>query len=153
MKVLDLRCLHDHRFEGWFASEDDFLAQNEGGRIECPVCGDAAITRVPSATRLNVGSLREPVAVPSPSKPTQTQAPSTAVTLQNAWTRAVQHVLAHTDDVGDRFAEEARRIHYGEADERAIRGIATPDEARALHEEGIEVMPLPMPAAMKGPVQ
>jgi hypothetical protein len=150
MKVLDLRCAHDHRFEGWFASEEDFLAQNEGGRIECPLCGDKAITRLPSATRLNAGSLREPAPVPPPKASPQQ---ATAVTLQSAWTRAVQHVLANTDDVGDRFAEEARRIHYGEADERAIRGKATPDEAKALHEEGIEVMALPMPAAIKGTIQ
>jgi hypothetical protein len=73
--------------------------------------------------------------------------------MQAAWLRAVRHVIEHSDDVGDRFAEEARRIHYGEADERAIRGQATPDEARALEEEGIEVMPLPVPPALKGTVQ
>ncbi len=67
--------------------------------------------------------------------------------------RAVQHVMTHTDDVGTQFAEEARRMHYGEAEERPIRGQATADEAKALHEEGIEVQALPMPAAIKGPVQ
>ncbi len=69
------------------------------------------------------------------------------------WLRAVQHVLAHTIDVGDRFADEARRIHYGEADERPIRGQATQEEAEALRDEGIEVVALPLPAALKGPVQ
>ena len=73
--------------------------------------------------------------------------------MQSAWLRALRHVIANTDDVGDRFAEEARRIHYGEVDVRAIRGQATRDEAQALADEGIEVMSLPVPPALKGPVQ
>ena len=73
--------------------------------------------------------------------------------MQSALLRAVQHIMANTDDVGPRFAEEARRMHYGETDERPIRGQATADEAQALHEEGIEVVSLPMPEALKGPLQ
>ena len=73
--------------------------------------------------------------------------------MKSAWMRAVQHIIKNTDDVGTRFAEEARRMHYGETGERPIRGQATPDEAKALHEEGIDVMPLPMPTALKGPLQ
>ena len=75
------------------------------------------------------------------------------LTQQAAWMRAVQHVMATTDDVGNRFAEEARRIHYGESQERAIRGQATMAEAKALVEEGIAVVPLPVPAALKGTLQ
>jgi hypothetical protein len=146
MKVLDLRCAHEHPFEGWFASEDDYLSQRERGLVECPLCGDKDVTRLPSAPRLNVSGAREPQAAPASGK-------EIGVTMQAAWLRAVQHVLKNTDDVGDRFAEEARRIHYGETDERAIRGQATPDEAQALRDEGIEVMALPMPTAIKGPVQ
>ena len=149
MKVLDLRCTQDHRFEGWFASEEDFASQCERGLVECPLCADKVIARMPSAPRLNLSGAREPQA-------TATTVPGDApveVTMQAAWLRAVKHVMAHTDDVGDRFAEEARRIHYGEVDERAIRGRATRDEAQALKDEGIEVMSLPVPAAIKGPVQ
>jgi hypothetical protein len=148
MKVLDLRCAHEHPFEGWFASEDDYVSQRERGLVECPLCGDKDVTRLPSAPRLNVSGAREPqpAAAAQPAK-------GIGVTVQAAWLRAVQHVLSNTDDVGDRFAEEARRIHYGETDERAIRGQATPDEAQALRDEGIEVMALPMPTAIKGPVQ
>ena len=146
MKVLDLRCAHEHPFEGWFASEDDYLSQRERGLVECPLCGDKDITRLPSAPRLNVSGAREPQPAPDAAK-------EIGVTMQAAWMRAVQHVLKNTDDVGDRFAEEARRIHYGETDERAIRGQATSDEAQSLRDEGIEVMALPMPAAVKGPVQ
>lgn len=146
MKVLNLCCALDHRFEGWFSSEDDYQSQLERGLVECPLCGDTTIQRLPSAPRLNVSGAREPVAMP--------QAPTPeAMTLQSMWTRAVQHVLANTVDVGDRFADEARRIHYGEAEERAIRGQATPEDRQALQEEGIEVMSLPVPAALKGPIQ
>ncbi len=74
-------------------------------------------------------------------------------TLQSAWLRAVRHVIDNTDDVGTQFAEEARRIHYGEASDRAIRGTTTADEAAALQDEGIEVMAIPMPAAFKGSLQ
>ena len=73
--------------------------------------------------------------------------------LQNALAKVVRHVLASTDDVGDRFAEEARRIHYGETEERAIRGQATVDEAKELVEEGIELMAIPIPAHLKNPLQ
>jgi hypothetical protein len=69
------------------------------------------------------------------------------------WMQAVREILRNTEDVGERFAEEARRIHFGEAEERGIRGVASPQERQALHEEGIEVMALPLPAALKGPVQ
>ena len=149
MKVLDLRCTQDHRFEGWFASEEDFQSQAMRGLIECPLCADKAIVRLPSAPRLNVSGAREPQAAAPAAK---ADAPA-EITMQAAWLKAVRHVMSHTDDVGDRFAEEARRIHYGEVDERAIRGRATSDEAEALREEGIEVMPLPLPPLLKGPLQ
>jgi len=156
MKVLDLRCAHGHRFEGWFASDADLQSQMDSGLLECPVCSDKSILRMPSAPRLNVSGAREPQPV---SKPSGEVAPHPGagqpieMTMQAAWLRAVQHVMNNTDDVGDRFAEEARKIHYGEADERAIRGKATPDEAEALREEGIDVVSLPVPAALKGTLQ
>jgi len=73
--------------------------------------------------------------------------------LQAAWLQMVQHVMANTEDVGEKFADEARKIHYGESQERNIRGQASREETEALQEEGIAVMPLPIPAALKGPVQ
>lgn len=148
MKVLDLRCPQDHRFEGWFASDDEFRSQSDSGLIECPWCSHTTITRLPSAPRLNVSGAKEPQSAHATEA-----APAVDVTLQAAWLRAVAHVMKNTVDVGERFAEEARRIHYGEADERAIRGRTTPEEAQSLREEGVDVMSLPMPAALKGPVQ
>lgn len=151
MKVLDLRCASGHRFEGWFASDEDLQSQTERGLMECPVCADKAITRLPSAPRLNVSGAREPSAAAQ--KPAATGDAPIEMTMQAAWLRAVQHVMSQTENVGERFAEEARRIHYGEADDRAIRGQATPDEAQELRDEGIEVMSLPVPVGWKGTVQ
>lgn len=151
MKVLDLRCAEGHRFEGWFASDEDLQSQTERGLMECPVCADRTITRLPSAPRLNVSGARDPQQRPADSPPADS--PPIEMTMQAAWLRAVQQVMRQTENVGDRFAEEARRIHYGEADERAIRGRATPDEAEALRDEGIDVVSLPVPAAFKGTVQ
>ena len=73
--------------------------------------------------------------------------------MQLAWLKMVQHVMANTEDVGKQFAQEARKIHYGESEERAIRGHASPEETEALLDEGISVMPLPLPAALKGTIQ
>ena len=146
MKVLDLRCANGHGFEGWFGSEDDFLDQNGRGLVECPLCADHVITRLPSAPRLNLSGAREPAPAPAKAEPA-------AADLQAMWMQAVRHAIENTDDVGERFAEEARRIHYGETDARGIRGVASPQERQALHEEGIEVLALPIPPALKGPVQ
>ena len=143
MKVIDLRCHNGHGFEGWFASDDEFLDQNGRQAIACPLCNDTVIVRLPSAPRLNLSGARELVV----------QAPAAPADPQALWMKAVRHVLANTEDVGERFATEARRIHYGEAQERGIRGQATPDEREALRDEGIEVMPLPLPAALKEPLQ
>ncbi len=144
MKVLNLRCAEGHGFEGWFASEDEFTAQSARSEIACPLCGGTAISRLPSAPRLNVARH---------SAPAVEAAQGTSMTLQSQWLRAVRHVMSSTEDVGDRFAEEARRIHYGEVEERGIRGRATSEDAEALREEGIAVVALPLPEALKGPIQ
>ena len=147
MKVLNLRCAHDHRFEGWFASDDDFVSQGERSLVACPLCDDKTITRLPSAPRLNVSTQRGDAA-PPPADNEVAQARA-----QGRWLRAVREMINSTEDVGDRFPEEARRIHYGESKERGIRGRATREDADALREEGIEVVALPVPEPLKGPVQ
>lgn len=148
MKVLDLRCAHGHGFEGWFDSEDDFLDQNGRSLIECPLCADRVIQRMPSAPRLNLSGVREP-REPAPSP----QAEARAADLQAAWLAGMRELMARTEDVGEGFAEEARRIHYGEAEARHIRGQATPEERQALAEEGIETVMLPVPRGLDGPLQ
>jgi hypothetical protein len=167
MKVLDLQCAQGHSFEGWFASEDDFRRQMEGGLLTCPLCGQTQITRLPSAPRLNLHGAggqhnrdQAPAEIARESEsPSQATAPVAAVpdglpaAVQTAWLRAVRHVLTHTENVGERFAEEARRMHHGEAPERGIRGKASPAETEALLAEGITVLPLPIPEGMDGPLQ
>jgi hypothetical protein len=116
-----------------------------------------------SAPRLNLSGASQPLSDSSHSEQTSsagavttTSSSSAAlmpVEAQQAWMHMVQHVLSNTEDVGGQFAEEARKMHYGETPERAIRGQVSREETSALLEEGIQVMPLPMPAAIKGPVQ
>jgi hypothetical protein len=152
MKVLSLRCANGHGFDGWFASDDEYMDQNGRGLIECPLCADRIVSRLPSAPRLNLSGQREPAApAPAAQPPAAGEAPPPA--LQALWLQAVRRMIENTDDVGERFPEEARRIHYGETAARGIRGQASPEERRALVDEGIEVMSLPVPAGLKGPLQ
>ncbi len=182
MKVLDLQCSQQHSFEGWFGSEDDFQNQLKRGLVQCPMCGNAEITKKLSAPRFNLGKSVAPSAEIKPElkdeattasatsaasastelaiKASQTQhiaqrpnlSPEVAAVMQAAWLEVAKHVMANTEDVGSSFASEARKIHYGEADERAIRGQATPDQTMELLEEGIDVKPMPMPESLKRPL-
>lgn len=145
MKVFNLRCAHGHGFEGWFASEEAYAEQAQRGLVSCPICSDTAVERLPSAPRLNLSGARE---APQPGPVVQ---PGPEASLEAMWLQAVQHVLKNTEDVGGRFAEEARRIHYGESEQRGIRGQATPQQRAELADEGIEVMPLPLPKGLDGP--
>jgi hypothetical protein len=141
MKVFNLACEHDHPFEGWFASAEDFDDQTARGLLECPVCTSRQVRKLLSAPRLNLSSSE-------PASPAPTPEAAQALML-----RLARHLMKNTEDVGERFAEEARRIHYKEAPERGIRGQASLEEARELAQEGIEVMALPMPALLKEPLQ
>jgi hypothetical protein len=149
MKVLDLQCSQQHVFEGWFASEDDFLDQCVRGLVACPVCGDASIAKRLSAPRLNLGN----TASAPESAHELVSGAGMGPELQATWLALVRKILANTDDVGYQFAEEARKIHYGETKERGIRGKASRAQTESLIEEGIAVMPLPLPEAFKGTLQ
>jgi hypothetical protein len=170
MKVLDLQCGQRHRFEGWFGSEDDFQSQLRRGLVACPMCGDHGIVKMLSAPRLNLGTHRAEPEPPGdsavvPPSGSAAPAPSASVSrdvvaaaahdpdVQAAWFKLMRHVVDNTEDVGSSFAEEARKIHYGEADERSIRGQATRQETQALIDEGIAVMPLDLPPSLKGRLQ
>lgn len=159
MKVLNLRCANGHGFEGWFASDDDFMDQNGRGLLECPLCADKVVTRLPSAPRLNLSGARAPDpeapkrADANLANPTTPAQPPQPADLQAAWLNAVRELLARTEDVGPRFAEEARRIHYGESPERGIRGQTSAEERAALRDEGIETFALPLPRGFEGPLQ
>jgi hypothetical protein len=153
MKVLNLRCSNGHGFEGWFASDDEFMEQNGSGLLTCPLCADSVVTRLPSAPRLNLSGARPEASEQQQSPPSSSGTEMQPVALQSMWMKAVRHVLAHTEDVGERFAEEARRIHYGETPSRGIRGQVNAEQRDQLIDEGIEIFALPLPRALDGPVQ
>lgn len=163
LKVFDLQCDHGHVFEGWFASHDAFNDQQARGLLSCPVCNSHAVERKLSAPRLNVSHLRaakvsastgqagagsqggHAQAVQSaPDHPTEPVVPSEQFAQLQA--QVLQHLRAmvrSSENVGARFADEARLIHQGQAPDRAIRGVATPQECQELLEEGIAALPVP----------
>jgi len=174
MKVLNLQCARLHSFEGWFGSEVDFQDQLGRGLVECPLCADKGIQKMPSAPRLNFGGHQKPGTSRSDNPQTRLAAAGSLVhettpaqpgnaghdsltgasqAEQGAFLKALRHVLSNTEDVGNRFADEARRMHYGDAETRSIRGQASAREAVELIEEGIDVLPLPLPAALKETLQ
>jgi hypothetical protein len=174
MKVYNLACPLDHRFEGWFASEEDCLAQQGNGMLACPICESAEITRMPSAPHIaKLGSSKEGatstelmVANPIADSSGVSGAISGNVValtgndhsqleaqVQAAFLKGMRELMGRSEDVGSSFAEEARKIHYKESPERSIRGQTTLDEAEALREEGIEVMAMPMLPAFKNTLQ
>ncbi|MDP2016612.1 DUF1178 family protein [Hydrogenophaga sp.] len=160
MKVLNLQCAHQHEFEGWFGSEDDFVSQLGRGLVTCPMCGDAHIDKKLSAPRLNLRSGRHGAdATGAAASAGAVVAMSNHATnselaaLQARMLKALREVVAQTEDVGERFADEARAMHSGETEHRNIRGQASPQEALAMLEEGIEVIALPMLPAVKETLQ
>lgn len=155
LKVFDLECDQGHLFEGWFSSHDDYDTQQARGLLTCPLCASATITKRLSAPHLNVKHLRAPAQTSEPASSAVVPAgatsaaaaahanPAAMARLQAAVLQEIRNVIRNTENVGPRFAEEARRIHEGDADERPIRGTATPEERAALNEDGIDVMAVP----------
>jgi len=159
MLVVDLHCEHGHVFEGWFASAEDLASQQTRGLVSCPVCASTEVVRRPSAARLNVSALKaEKAAGPSLAITADVEAdvepalPSLEA-LQAMYLQSVRHVLQHTEDVGEGFVKEVRNIHRGDAPQRAVRGQADQEEVAELREEGIDVVSMPIPDALKGPLQ
>ena len=149
MKVFDLQCSQQHRFEGWFGSENDFADQLQRGLLLCPVCSDGAISKLLSAPRLNLNRSQGE----SPSVPPSLGSAAHESRMQADWLAATRQLIENTEDVGTQFPDEARKMHYGELEPRAIRGEASHDETRALLEEGIPVLPLMVPESLKKPLQ
>jgi hypothetical protein len=147
MKVLNLRCGARHVFEGWFGSEADYQDQHARGLVSCPMCGDSAVEKMLTAPRLNLGAsaAEAPASVPGP------QLPAVAPELQARLWQAMRAAVAQAEDVGERFADEARRMHHGDTEARQIRGRASMEDTLALLEEGVPVLPLP--AALKETLQ
>ena len=163
MIVYNLGCSNEHRFEGWFASADDYARQTQSKLLVCPMCGDERVSRLPHAPYVSTGSAersaeraerttgeraanaKAPGAAPKKGSP-QYYANLGAEILQNV----IEKVLENTEDVGRAVPEEARKIHYKEAPERHIRGTASTKEVEALRDEGIEVVALPVPPHRMG---
>ncbi|QIE42153.1 DUF1178 family protein [Rhodobacteraceae bacterium SC52] len=140
-----LKCDNDHVFESWFASGAAFDKLCAAGQIECPVCGISAVTKALMAPRVNTaGEKPQPQSGPSPDLPAKADLPPPAqAELAKAIGALRERIERETENVGKRFAEEARAIHTGDAPERAIRGEATGKDAKALIDDGISIMPLP----------
>jgi hypothetical protein len=141
MIVFDLICANNHAFEGWFASSDEFARQLDTGLLSCPVCRDHDISKRPSPVRIN----RRGGAASRSGEAGRSSLPVAQLPAENLQ-QVLDYLLKHTEDVGNRFADEARRIHQGEAPLRGIRGQADIEQIHALQEEGIDVMPLPIPS-------
>jgi hypothetical protein len=141
MIVFNLICGNDHRFEGWYASTAEFERQQQATLLNCPLCGSTEINKGLHAPYINSGNSQQPRERESPVP----EAPAQYVNRSDDLVRLVEHLIANTEDVGDRFPEEARKIHYQESPERKIRGQASADEVEELREEGIEVVAVPVP--------
>jgi hypothetical protein len=153
-----LHCDNGHDFDSWFQSSAAFDKQNKRGLVNCPVCGSAKVEKAIMAPRLAAKSSRaEPTSVPMPAaapNPPGPPGPAGKAPLammspperefRKKLKELREHVTKNADYVGAQFPEQARKIHYGEAEHRSIYGEASPDEAKALHEEGIEFHPLPI---------
>ncbi len=147
MIVFDIKCRKDHVFEGWFADSATFQAQADGGEIACPLCGDTGVTKAlmaPNVATRSSAAKGAEVAAPAADKPLTLAQQKEQAGKMMAMVRAVKdHVEKNFESVGPRFAEEARKIHYGETSRRSIFGQATRVEAAELLDEGIEFGELP----------
>jgi hypothetical protein len=130
-----LICEHEHEFEGWFRSNDDFDTQKKRGFVDCPTCGSHKVQKALMAPAVSTARKQETIALAMGEAQKQALAQLKAM---------AEKVRENADYVGDKFAEEARKIHFGESDPRGIYGEATLDEAKSLAEDGVEFMPIPV---------
>jgi hypothetical protein len=144
MVIYNLLCKKKHNFEGWFPSFEDFQKQADKKLISCPTCGTTKVEKVPHACAVHVKK-EQPPAPPAKKNVPAPAAPPTAAEFKEMLLRVHHYVRENFEDVGPRFAEEAKQIHKGEAAERPIHGTATISEVKELAEEGVPCMPLPKP--------
>lgn len=152
MIVFDLLCATGHRFEGWFASADEFARQKKRRLVQCPTCTSSEVRRVPSAARINLGA-QAPQQPKQPSKaPEKTpemEGKDPFAIAQMLYSKMLDELLTKSEDVGKDFPQEARKIFYDQAPARAIRGQATNEEHDELVDEGIPVARFPIPPSDK----
>lgn len=143
MKVLSLQCGLRHPFEGWFVDEADFQHQVARGILTCPLCGHHEIVKLPSAPHLNLRSDPRDTQLVDATGTVATSSEPDAQALQTAVWQALRHLVRQSDNVGDRFADEALAMHRGDIEARSIRGRATQEQTQQLLDEGVDVVPLP----------
>lgn len=143
MIVFDLGCENNHRFEGWFTSNEDFERQLKRKLIACPLCSNGNVVRLPHTSHIR--SAAKPRRAPAGAEDQQY-----ANVGKELLVKLVEQIIEHTEDVGAAFPEEARKIHYNETAERRIRGTASREEVEELADEGIEVVALPIPSYRTG---
>jgi hypothetical protein len=143
MIVFELKCSKNHRFEGWFASGEDFESQRRSGLLECPTCGTPSVSKLLTAKIRKAAEGPKDKATPAPAGGKQERV--VAALDPKQMLALMDHLMSTAEDVGGGFAEEARKIHRKEAPERSIRGRASEAEVEELLDEGISVMPLPVP--------
>ncbi|PLP59796.1 DUF1178 domain-containing protein [Mesorhizobium loti] len=129
-----LVCEREHDFEGWFRSNDDFDKQKKRGFVECPTCGSHKVEKALMAPAVSTSRKQEKMALAMGEQQRQAMVQLKAL---------ADKMRENSDYVGDKFAEEARKIHFGEADQRGIYGEATLEEAQSLAEDGVEFLPIP----------
>ena len=134
-----LLCEKDHDFEGWFGSSDDYDEQSKRGFVECPHCGSTKISKALMAPGISGTKKSDSVEA----RPMATMAPQLPVEMVTKLREIKQHIEKTSENVGDKFPEEARKIHYGEAQARGIYGKVTAKEAVDLVKEGVSVVPIP----------
>ena len=139
MIIYDLTCEEHHEFEGWFSSSEDFEKQVAEQQVACPVCGSLKITKRLSAPYVNTKSES------TPNTKDHKETALAGVDLRQLHNKFMDYVLKNTEDVGSNFPEEARKIHYGESENRSIRGEASGEAIQELQEEGVEVYAIPAP--------
>jgi hypothetical protein len=145
MIVLNLQCNAGHAFEGWFASTSAFDNQVGAGQVTCPVCGHEQVHRLPSGPHVKRSGTSAPIeTAASQNSPAVGSATPPAIDPAKLL-QAFASLMDEAEDVSTRFAEEARKIHYGDAEARNIKGKATLEETSELLEEGITVLPIPIP--------
>jgi hypothetical protein len=146
MIVYDLICDHGHRFEGWFGSSGDYAQQREHGFVSCPRCGSGEVSKAPMAPAVPAkGNTRSDPAAPGGQQVANHHLPAEVQQALAKLAEAQAKALKQSAWVGDKFAEVSRKMHYGEADEQPIHGLASIEEAKGLVDEGIPVAPLPFP--------
>jgi hypothetical protein len=127
MIIYDLQCTHEHQFEGWFKSREEYDRENEAGRLSCPICGDSQVNILPAGGHVSVKER------------------SANYDNQKQFVRAVtEYVEKNFDNVGPGFAQEALKMHFEEVDYRNIRGTMTHDEEKELQDEGVEYLKVPV---------